>query len=1365
LIALYDAICDQLALVSPSKKLSSLAASFDAELYALRPEVDDGDEYQLMLDLQRDFYTHLQLSSRQILFVLDGLDDIDNAKWFQATKSSSGKSNKFTFWRSHVLATTSVSTQNELDVEHPPHWSRIIEVGLLSDHEANTMLTNESSGQIEKLESIVARGKDWAYTPLCLKCIGHFCSAPVIIFCDSGESAIDSSSKALIKRLAVLSKQACESEEERTLLVVEEGFRHLFTSLGGVGSVLHYCFSAFVGLFYDSASSWSSIEGQYVPTTIATIFWDGLLSSDEIPVENLMEVEKCLAADDNGVSRSSFVADCLVTLGLLRCTSCDLGDRTKITGYAVAHNILVKVALKLQNLGAEMSVLTDDEIDEDRMARKQPWSVTLVQGYQEYLSGIGSRRDRWSKDQAYQEETQFIMRYIVKHMFLGKLSDKGLELLTSESFIQNRLKRLGLLEGTAVHIDDTERLIQTLKERGEIVTLSGKSIVMASAKLSLINSYERIATHLSQVPGIYIEDFVKAAAGLYLLGKSLVSHQWASEAFIMFQESISLCHIVLSYDKKSRNVVYRILERALYQMGEIHKAKGDIGESIKNFTESLHYAQAARRGYRSIELDVMRSLQSLGEAYFLQGDVASALDAQNRCLVSIESQYGQEHRRYADGLENIGIMYIKGKEAKMAISFFIETLELRKRLFGKESLEVAIVLHFLGVAYRDSREDDRALGAFNESIVLWKRLCTLGNGTDGERSTKTRHASCLHELGLLRRQRGEFDLALEAYNEALIIRQTCLGDDNEETAHTLHCIGVVYCDIGAHEKALNAYARSLQIQKRIAAQSPRSPRGSTSEMKSFTNALWASPAMRAEAPTPEAIIKRSMSLFGQRIEHRACSAARVFACSSLMVDEMVDNESNTEKKRGDENHKAWLNSMLPYMKAAVEAELAVDKRAKQGSIDDPIDSHRKRLRFCLFDFSAITSPVDMIVGSNEELEHSIDALENVVEEIETLSAGSANANIHTSEKAKLLLVLYAMTTPSEGDSIREACAKAMPDDNGRSWPAARFIQASEIYRAEMEALVASSGREKVEINHHAENEASMVSVSPLRNNFSTQIGFAVRFHLRRLFDPVPMFFTLPSNKYQPPDLSECRAKTYQVVYLRSPDGIQTSADGSDGPAPLWDRPISHVFNLALQRTHAYYDMIEEIQGALISFESASPTFALSQASQRCLDSRSRDKAVSEMDVDGILNDIQIAHICLSAARAAKFVLSLLRWPGVAEAINEAGGWRPVEVLAGKLEKFQLDRDFADEAHFVQLSNIELLLIRLENDREDMLNVARASQKVLQAMWKRFKRGGGRIKRRHTYDAMIRQVLLDDSKTAVFPVLGTPSAPVASPAKG
>jgi len=1220
---------------------------------------------------------------------------------------------------------------------------------LLSDVESNQILANESSAgaAIQSLDSFVARGRDWAYAPLSLGCLSRFSSGASIVYGNNGTSGVASSSAVLMKRLTLLSRQSCSSEEERTLLVVEESMRHLFTSMGGIGSVLRLCFSAFVALFFDSATPWSSINENYVPATLATIFWDGLLNSDDIPVEHLMDVETCLAADDDGVSRSSYVADCLVSLGLLRRVSLDFGNRSKATGYAVEHEVLIKAGLKLSREIRADSLDTDDDV----ALRKRSWSVSLVHGYQEYLGGIGSRRDRWSKDFAYQEETRFIMRHIIKHMFLGSMGDKALELLTSEAFIQNRLKQLGLLKGTLQHIADTEHLVQTLRERGELVALSGKRVLMTTAKLSLISSFERIAAHLTQVPGNYIEDFIKASAGLYLLGKSLMSQHWTNEAFVLFQESINLCHVVLAYDRRSRNLVYRILARALYQVGEIHMQKCDIGESIKNCTESLHYCNSARHGYKSIELDAMRSLRSLGEAHFLSGDVSSALKAHNRCLVAIESQYGRDHPQFAAGLQNIGIMYMKGKDATKAKKFFLDALQIRKDLLGPEAMDVAVSLHFLGIVHRDLGDNELAFDAFSESIRVWKTRLLSGSDDDDKKLVNIRYASTVHELGLLHRQCGEIKEALQAYKEALNLRQTYLGDEHEETAQTLHCMGVAYCDIGAHENAMKAYARSLQLQKKNPAYAPRSSRNNENgtAMKAFTNVLWASQSVRADAPSPEAIMDRCTSLFGSDIESSSCAAARIFACSSLMVDDMIQNESSTVEKKMKANarHMEWLESILPFMKAAVRAEMAVDAQARKESNPTSPDSSRKLLRFCSFDFSSVNSPIDMVVGSNEQLEHSIDALEVVVREIEWQSTHSPT---NSSARAKLLLVLYAMTTASEGKAIRDACAKTMPNDNGRPWPSARFIKASELYRAELEALVASSGKDETS---NVEDTA-MILVSPLRDRFSTQIGSAIRFHLRRLFDPIPMFFTLPSKHYQPPDLSDCRAKTYEIVYLRAPDGIEPSTDGSSGPAPLWDRPISHVFNLALQRTYSYYEIIDEIKAALGGGSFGSPpSFLLSQASQRCLEGRSKD--IGEMDIDDILKDIDIAHICLTAARATKFVVSLLRWPGVAEAIGDAGGWASIENLARKIEKFRLDKDFPDEAHFAQLSNIENLLSKLDTDRSDMLVAARASQKVLQDMWKRFKRGGGRMRRRHTFDSVVRQVLLDDSRTAVFPQLGTP----------
>ena len=57
--------------------------------------------------------------------------------------------------------------------------------------------------------------------------------------------------------------------------------------------------------------------------------------------------------------------------------------------------------------------------------------------------------------------------------------------------------------------------------------------------------------------------------------------------------------------------------------------------------------------------------------------------------------------------------------------------------------------------------------------------------------------------------------------------------------------------------------------------------------------------------------------------------------------------------------------MLPLMQAAVQAEIAVDIKAKKGV--DTTDSGRKLVRFCSFDFSSVTSPSDMAVGSNAHL--------------------------------------------------------------------------------------------------------------------------------------------------------------------------------------------------------------------------------------------------------------------------------------------------------------------------------------------------------------------------------------------------------------
>ena len=228
-----------------------------------------------------------------------------------------------------------------------------------------------------------------------------------------------------------------------------------------------------------------------------------------------------------------------------------------------------------------------------------------------------------------------------------------------------------------------------------------------------------------------------------------------------------------------------------------------------------------------------------------------------------------------------------------------------------------------------------------------------------------------------------------------------------------------------------------------------------------------------------------------------------------------------------------------------------------------------------------------------------------------------------------------------------------------------------------------------------------------------------------------MTYTLPSEKYHIPDLSECRAHTHKIVALCPPKGFEKKDELSpgDGPASLWERPISHVFLLALQRIHGYFALQNEIEATLketTGFSGDIPkvtvTFSLSQSSSGCLEGFTKDRAFTQADLEDVLNDIHLAHTCLSAARASKFILSLLRWPGVDLAIRNAGGWKTIESLGNLLTENNLDQDFPDEAHFALLGSIDKLIDLLESNKKEIINAARASQQVLLDMWHHFKRG-------------------------------------------
>lgn len=466
----------------------------------------------------------------------------------------------------------------------------------------------------------------------------------------------------------------------------------------------------------------------------------------------------------------------------------------------------------------------------------------------------------------------------------------------------------------------------------------------------------------------------------------------------------------------------------------------------------------------------------------------------------------------------------------------------------------------------------------------------------------------------------------------------------------------------------------------------------------------------------------------------------------------------------------WIRPIFPLLKAFVDAEIIVLE-----SEDNCAENKRyKKISFCSFDISTTSTPVDIVLNSQIHLEKTVHAIENVLQEINHLtSLGEEEDNSENgidNEITNMLLVFHAMSDLSEGGSLRETCAATMHVKNKRNnifdndsnvcYPSSRFISASQLYKNEFEAIIArieskreasNNNVEENSINSHFNN--SKVISTHYRQTLCVHISSAIRFHMRRLFDPVPYGYTIASESNPAADYSKSRARTHEVVWMAMPDG----ADSED--SKLAEAPMSYVFLFAIRRINVYMKNLSSSIKSAIPEESN--TFCLTQASVKCLytelSSNSKDygSVVQDNDVDDILYDISIAQNCLSAWRAAEFILSLMKWDGVKEAIHEAGGWQPIETFATIFDRHKLQRDCPEESHFVLLRDMNILLKQLEKEKVTLTRRGFLSQNILHEMWKRFQRGSKK-KYKDTSDNIIYQALTDGSSNLVlYPLLAEP----------
>jgi len=315
----------------------------------------------------------------------------------------------------------------------------------------------------------------------------------------------------------------------------------------------------------------------------------------------------------------------------------------------------------------------------------------------------------------------------------------------------------------------------------------------------------------------------------------------------------------------------------------------------------------------------------------------------------------------------------------------------------------------------------------------------------------------------------------------------------------------------------------------------------------------------------------------------------------------------------------------------------------------------------------------------------------------------------------------------------------MPEVSSGKWPSSRFIKAAELYRDEFEAIVAN-----IESRQEGVLEIETSIVTNIRQKLSIYLSSAIRFHLRRFFDPPPLGYTLPSDDHPSPDFSGSRSETHEMVWMASSEEKSSISFILDSSNQLYQAPISYVLNLAIRRIYEYFeahhDILkitdknarspnQELKESAQSKENADldPYPGLSSSSLYCLSEEASDLHImNDNEVQEVIEDIMLAKLALSAANAGKFIYSLILWPGVKSCIREVGGWHSnVELFARIFYEHNLNIDNPEDGHLILLRDIDGIMLELEKEKGQMGEIGSRGEGILNLFWNRFKTGKSR----------------------------------------
>ncbi|KAM4709460.1 clustered mitochondria protein homolog [Discoglossus pictus] len=226
---------------------------------------------------------------------------------------------------------------------------------------------------------------------------------------------------------------------------------------------------------------------------------------------------------------------------------------------------------------------------------------------------------------------------------------------------------------------------------------------------------------------------IKAKEANELFTKAQISIQQGS-----FKEGVALLNEVLIQFNSIYGAVHPEIAVCLRLLARIKFVLGDLAEALDNQQKAVIMTE------RTMGYDHSSAIQDyilLAHYCFASGQLPVALKLLYRARYIMLLVAGEDHPSMATLDSNIGVVLQAVLECDLSLRFLHKALEINKKYYGNKSLEVALSYHLIALVYTSKAEFRTAMQHEKETYTIYKALLGDFHEYTKESSTFLKHVT------------------------------------------------------------------------------------------------------------------------------------------------------------------------------------------------------------------------------------------------------------------------------------------------------------------------------------------------------------------------------------------------------------------------------------------------------------------------------------------------------------------------------------------------------------------------------------------------------------------------------------------------